>query len=109
MKNPKNTKLRFYRVRAGLTQREVGDELEIASYVLSDYETGRAEPSIATLKKLSVLYNASIDELLGNDYSPTPPDDPKLQELLKVINSYEGKARENAIEMAIEILKKTKK
>ncbi len=109
MENELGKLLRFYRVRAGLTQRDVGDELEIASYVISDYERGRAQPSVETLIKMSKLYEATIDELVGNTYAPGKVEDPHFDELVKLVNSYSGKQRDVMIDLALAVMRKTKK
>ncbi len=109
MAKTSENKFRFYRVQAGLTQREVADELGLGSYVICDYERGRAEPSIKVLKQLGALYRVSLDDLLDNPPIDGKPEDPALDDLIRLVNSYEGKARENAIDLAKEVLRKTKK
>ena len=109
MAKTSENKYRFYRIQAGLTQREVADELGLGSYVICDYERGRAEPSTKVLKQLAALYRVTLDELLDNPPIEEKREDPALDALIRLINSYEGKARENAIDLAMEILRKTKK
>ena len=58
-----------YRQSKHLTQKEAAEALGINSYQLANYESNRSEPSIATLKGMSKLYQVSIDNLLGNDAS----------------------------------------
>lgn len=48
-----------------LTQQEVADKLGIGKpQTISAYETGKNDPSIDTLRKLSEIYDVSTDELL---------------------------------------------
>lgn len=56
-----------FRESFGLTQKEAAVALGIKYYQLGNYETNRSEPNIATLKKMSILYETSIDELVGNN------------------------------------------
>ena len=59
-------KFKAYRVRANLSQLEAAKLIGVKNYQLGNYETNRSEPSIATLKKMSEVYNVSIDALVGN-------------------------------------------
>ena len=63
-----NIGLRFKRIREnrGLSQKEAADLIGVKYYQLGNYETNRSEPSIVTLKKMSEVYNTTIDNLVGN-------------------------------------------
>jgi len=54
-----------FRKKQNLTQNQVANALNMAPTTYAGYEQKRVEPSISTLKKLSKLYNCSIDELVG--------------------------------------------
>ena len=58
---------KFYRQKAGLTQKEAADKIGIKDYQLGNYETNRSEPSLEILKKMSKVYLVSIDKMLGNN------------------------------------------
>ena len=66
-------RFKLLRKAAGLTQNEVCEKLEIKQYNLSDYETGRASPSIDLLLKMADLYEVTLDDLLNHniDYIKT--------------------------------------
>ena len=49
-----------------LTGQKVAEKLNISRNALSQYENGKREASYETLKKLSQIYDVSIDYLLGN-------------------------------------------
>ena len=57
---------KFYRQRAGLTQKEAAALIGINDYQLGNYETNRSQPSLEILKKMSKVYSISIDKMLGN-------------------------------------------
>ena len=59
-------RFKTYRVKANLSQLEAAKLIGVKNYQLGNYETNRSEPSIATLKKMSEVYNVSIDALVGN-------------------------------------------
>lgn len=58
---------KFYRQRAGLTQKEAAALIGINDYQLGNYETNRSQPSLEILKKMSKVYSISIDKMLGNN------------------------------------------
>ena len=57
---------KFYRQKAGLTQKEAADKIGVKDYQLGNYETNRSQPSLEILKKMSKVYLVSIDKMLGN-------------------------------------------
>lgn len=59
--------LREIRVNRNLKVQEVSDYLCCLPSVYSRYESGKREPSIDVLLKLSKLYKVSVDYLIGND------------------------------------------
>ena len=49
------------RKKAGYSQKTVADLLGISVSAVSLYETGKADPSVAVLHKLSALYRCTLD------------------------------------------------
>lgn len=47
-----------------ITQTELGQMLHLSRTAISNYETGKLEPSMDTLIKLSEIFNISLDELM---------------------------------------------
>ena len=60
-------KLKKYREAKNITQSEIAEILGVSSATVSKYESGTLEPNIETIKKLSELFEFSIDELLKDD------------------------------------------
>lgn len=58
---------KFYRSKANLTQKEAANLIGVKDYQLGNYETNRSEPSIDILKKMSKVYQVSIDKMVGNN------------------------------------------
>ena len=52
------------RVRTGLTQNELANQLGVTNKAVSKWETGRSKPTTNILRKLAVLFGLSIEELL---------------------------------------------
>ena len=69
MSNSLGKRLKEIREQFDLTQMQLGRLLNLNYRTLSNYELGRAEPDIETLKKLSETYHMSIDAIVGNCHS----------------------------------------
>lgn len=65
-------KLRELRKEKEMTQEEMAKALNVSTAGYGNYERGRTEPDIATLKRISAILNVSLDELLENDRGWTP-------------------------------------
>ncbi len=63
--------LKNYRLKKNLTQLQVAKYLNIKQATYSGYELSKYEPPIETLKKLSTLFNTSIDNLVDNQQGNT--------------------------------------
>ena len=53
------------RKASGLTQKQVAEKLSVVESCYANWEQGRTEPNIETLRKLSKLFDISLDELLN--------------------------------------------
>jgi transcriptional regulator with XRE-family HTH domain len=58
-------RLKYLRENKGLNQTQVASMLGLTQTGYSKYETGENEPSIQTLIALSILYNTSVDYIVG--------------------------------------------
>ncbi|MFK8139123.1 MAG: helix-turn-helix domain-containing protein [Bdellovibrionales bacterium] len=59
--------LKECRSKAGFTQKEVEDKLDLRSLTIRDYEVGRLKLPMSVALNLADLYQASLDELIGNN------------------------------------------
>ncbi|MBQ8197384.1 MAG: helix-turn-helix transcriptional regulator [Clostridia bacterium] len=59
-------KLKELRKEIGITQKELADKIGVMHYNVRDWESGKAEPSIEMLIKISRLFEVSVDYLIGN-------------------------------------------
>lgn len=85
-----NQRLRSLREKCGFTQEQVAKTLNIDRSSYTYYETGKTEPSIASLIKLSNLFKVSIEDLLGSEGVPQP-----LLKDSKLARRASGKSAEN--------------
>lgn len=58
--------LKKIRKQYKMTQEDVANFLGISRSGYTYYETGKSMPSIEVLKKLSAIYDTTIDEVIGN-------------------------------------------
>jgi transcriptional regulator with XRE-family HTH domain len=70
-------RLRKVRLATGMSLREVSRQLGVSPSFVSQLETGKSQPSVATLYSLAQLLGVSIDELFAVDgAAPSPPAAP---------------------------------
>lgn len=60
-------KLKEARLKAGFTQEEVGEKIQVSRQTISNWENEKSLPDIVSVIKLSSLYCVSLDELLKGD------------------------------------------
>ncbi|MDE7263183.1 MAG: helix-turn-helix domain-containing protein [Anaeroplasmataceae bacterium] len=75
--------IKRFRLQRNWTQEDLASQLEVTRQTISKWEQGINEPDISTLQKLSVLFEVSIDELLGKEISSNKNNP---QSLLKITN-----------------------
>lgn len=59
------------RKKNGLSQEKLAEKINVARQTISNWELGETAPNPEQLILLSHIFNKSIDELVGNDLSPT--------------------------------------
>lgn len=60
------SKLKFQRLKSGLSQRQVGTKLGITKSYLSKMENQHRQPTDKLFRELSELYGVEILDLIGN-------------------------------------------
>ena len=65
-----NENLKEARIKKGLSQKEVADNIGVAKSTYSLYESGNREPNVQTIKKIADFLGISADELLGLSDQP---------------------------------------
>lgn len=69
-------KLARLRKKAGLSQAEVSEELDVSRQAVTKWETGLSRPSTENLQSLSKLYNVSLEYLLNENEDELPAPAP---------------------------------
>ena len=60
-------KLKDARMRAGMTQEKVAEEIQVTRQTISNWENEKFLPDIVSVIRLSSLYGISLDQLLKGD------------------------------------------
>lgn len=60
-------KLREARMKSGLTQEKVSEEIQVSRQTISNWENEKSYPDVISVIKLAELYAVSLDELLKGD------------------------------------------
>lgn len=56
--------MKVFRLRLGLSQKELADKVDVSEASISNYETGKREPDFQTLCALADLFGCSLDVLI---------------------------------------------
>lgn len=67
-------KIRELRTEKGLSQQKLADLLKISQQSVYKYENNLSEPDIQALKEMSVIFDTSIDYIVGNTANPRKND-----------------------------------
>lgn len=65
-----NENIRVLRKRLNLTQDQFAQQLGIKRSLIGAYEEGRAEPKLELLQKMAEVFNISVDDLIGKEFTP---------------------------------------
>lgn len=90
--------VRFLRKQNRMTQNELGDVLGYGYSAISNYESGRNEPSINNLIKIADYFNVSIDYLVGHELKISSANNYeytiKLKKLSECIHNFQKETDE---------------
>lgn len=90
-----NARLRELRKKAGYSQEELAEELNISRQAVSKWENGTANPDINNLIRLGELYRISTDSILFGSSPETEPSTPATPKPIKEIPSADMKHHTN--------------
>ncbi|MDE7363557.1 MAG: helix-turn-helix transcriptional regulator [Ruminococcus sp.] len=90
-----NEILKQLRESRGLTMKEVSQSTQMATSLISDYETGKKALGMKVAIRFADFYNVSLDYLVGREPAPNPiadlsvrVDDKKFIELYSALPEY---------------------
>lgn len=58
--------IREYRIKLGLTQAQIAENLNVGSNAVSQWETGTRSPNVRYIQMLAEVFGCSVDNLLGS-------------------------------------------
>ena len=67
-------KLYLLRRKAGLSQEELAEKLDVSRQAVSKWESGTARPDVDRLQSLAGFYGVTVDALLSDDPLPGPEE-----------------------------------
>lgn len=76
---PIGDRLRAERTQRGLSLRELAERAHVSASLVSQIETGRAQPSVSTLYALADELSISVDELLFPGSERNGPSEPRTE------------------------------
>lgn len=72
--------IKKYRLKNGLTQKDLADKLYVTSQAISRWEKEDVEPSISTITQMAKIFNISVDELVGNKVKNEKVEEKKIDQ-----------------------------
>lgn len=75
------------RLKKGYTQKALADMLNVSFQTVSKWESDINEPDLASLRKLSEIFDCSIDSLLSSKEENTPKVIEKATEQTPIITA----------------------
>lgn len=68
-------RIRALRERAGLTQEDLAERMEVSRQAVSKWEANLSRPSAENLIRLAKLLDVDLAELIGSPQAPRPPEE----------------------------------
>lgn len=81
-------RIREMRDILGIKQKQVSSDLNIPPNTFSQYETGKREPDLETVKRIAEYFDVSIDYLLGKTDKKNKPTANNGDELPKEMQEF---------------------
>lgn len=78
-------RIRHLRLQAGLRQHHVAEKIGLSRASVTNIETDRQEPTIATLVTLSGLFGVSVGVLVGTEPMPAVPPEVRIRATFTVV------------------------
>ena len=82
-------RLKELRAKNHLTQSHLGEMCGVSNVSIYKWETGRVEPDISNIKRLSEIFGVSVDYLIGASDEPQKQES-QTDERLQILNELNG-------------------
>lgn len=90
--------LKNLRKQKNITQQNLAEKLNLSRAAINNYENGRAQPNFETLKKMSLIFNCTIDDLINESKTPLKKRGVKINVLGVIPAGLPIEAEENVID-----------
>jgi len=100
-------RLRALRLQKCISQEEVARQIGITRSAYSHYEINNRQPVYETLKKLAVLFNVSLDYIIGGEQATKTehPVVPEAFEMIRILNGMDQDKRKQSIAEIMAIIR----
>lgn len=82
--------LRRLRSRAGLTQQEIADKLDVSRVAIGQWESEKSMPRKANLEQLAELFDTTVADLMGETPEPVRPNGAQYVTLPVLVAGHAG-------------------
>ena len=103
--------LKQERKKRGLTQKQLGDKLNVSEATICKYENNTASPPFETMRSIAAIFNVSLDFLYGNEpagvislYGLSDEQTEILRNLVAIFRNQNSSARKKVVEEQYAIL-----
>ncbi len=72
-------RIRALRLRAGLSQQQLGNRLGVSAVAVGKWERGQTQPDIRSLTRMADIFGTTIDDLCDRAAASIPDDTPNIQ------------------------------
>ncbi|SDW60694.1 helix-turn-helix domain-containing protein [Paenibacillus sp. CF384] len=99
-------RLRELRLRKHISQEEVARQIGITRSAYSHYEINNRQPVYETLKKLAILFNVSLDYIIGGEAARSEtPVTPEAIEIIRILNGMDQERRKQSIDRMMAVIR----
>lgn len=102
-------RIKEFRVKAGMTQNELAEKLNVKRSVISKYETGQISPSLETMDKIAKALNISVNDLLPNAVIIKKSFNPKRDAIQKKFDNFDYAAKSQRFNELVELMREDEK
>lgn len=97
------SRLAELRKKNNYTQKELAEKLNISQQIVSNIERGQTEPDINFLKGAADLYNISLDQLVGREFSGGEIDSVE-RKIMSAIEKMDDKGKELSLGLVNQLI-----
>lgn len=89
-------RIRALRIRAGLSQQQLGNQLGVSAVAVGKWERGQTQPDIRSLTRMADIFGTTIDDLCDRA-AAAPGDAPNVQVMTRAFRQLTEEEQEKLI------------